>query len=360
MGQCHRGVELPRIAAAVAAIVIILICASRPIAQGASDYLHFYAGGKLLGTGLYSVANAVAIGEQIVPGRQTVDSPVWWVSRPPFYYTPFAPLSQLSYPTGAAAWMAFNVAALAAFMLLWPMKRIDALVHFAFFPPLLTVLVAAQDSIALLALIAVASAMHIRGRDFAAGLAIGLCVAAKPSTMLFLPLAAVVLRSWRMGVGVASAWTAAYLASAVIMLDPLWPVAYLRYLLAVSPFSRTVPFWCIPIAAAILTFWCKGKSPHVTYAVLLAGGLLLTPRALYYDLTFLLPLLLLLIARTTGAVNALLYLFPYVAAITWAYLYWDGVRVLVAVLLLGATYLMRQTESSPNAMLHVRQVALVR
>jgi hypothetical protein len=322
------------------AIIILILCAVRPMVQPASDFLGFYAGGKLLGPGLYSVVDAVAIGEEIAPGRQTADAPIWYVTRPPFYYAPFAALSRLTYFDAAAIWVVVNIASLAMFLLLWPTNRIGGVLYSAFFFPLLNALIVGQDCLPLLAMVAVAVVFHRSGREVLAGVVLGLCVAAKPSTLLFLPLIAIAVRSWKMTAGITAAWAFAYAASAAIMVDWSWPVSYARYLFFVAPHSRAIPLWCIPLATGALVWWCKGKQPEVAVAILLSAGVLLTPRAFYYDLTFLSPFLLLLLTRKPS-MTAVLYAFPLIAVITLYYVNSNGVRVLVAGLLLGGMYLFR-------------------
>jgi hypothetical protein len=147
-----------------------------------------------------------------------------------------------------------------------------------------------------------------------------------------MPLTAVVFRSWRFAAGLFAGWGILYCVSAVIMRDVLWPVQYAHHITAHLASTNIVPFPVIVICAVALTVWCINKSPFVVTAVLACGGMLLSPRALYYDLMLSIPLVALLLDRR-GRFAEWLMFYPFAAAVAWYFASWDGSRIVVAALL---------------------------
>jgi hypothetical protein len=329
--QLRASAEPTTIAAWIGAALVLLLCASAGTTQDNSDFLQFYTGARLLGPNLYSVSKAVDLQRSLTPLPQSVEHPNWWAARPPFEYVAFVPLSRISYQTARRIWLAVILAALAGFVWLWPGSRSDTFLCLAFCFPVLQSLRVAQDCLGLMFVLALIAALHKGGRPLLAGLAASLCMA-KPSTLVLVPLSAMAFRSTRYCVGLGAGLAGVYLVSAAIMRDPLWALSYVRYTLAVSPHTSTLPLWTIPIFAAGVTVWCVGRPPAVVLAALACAGMALSPRALYYDLAWAVPLGLLLIAQQRNSA-ILVYSYPSIAGFAWYFLGWDGGRLVTAAFL---------------------------
>jgi hypothetical protein len=322
-----------------AALVLIFFASLIPISRPISDFLPFYAGGKILGPQIYSSDQAIGVEREVAPDLMSRPEANRVVTRPPFYYLPFWPLSHLDYRVAVCIWAIGSLMAGVGFLLLWPCSTSKLLKYSTWFFPLMMALMQAQDCLVLLLIIATSATLRSRGRNFAAGLVLSLC-SAKPSTLLFMPLAPVSFRSWRSGGGLVAGWSALYVLSAAITHDAAWPIQYARHITGTLGYTNAVPVPVIAISAAILTFWCNKKSPFVATAVLACGGMLLSPRALYYDLMLSIPLVSLLLNRG-GWIVRLLTIYPFAAASAWYFAGWNAARVVVAVLLVCGLLLLK-------------------
>ncbi len=161
--------------------------------QARNDFVTFYAGAKLAGTGsLYSREANVELIKRLVG----VDMGLMYI-RPPFYAALLKPMSLLPF---LWAYAAFSVASLAAYI--WFVARFagecPALPFLAAISiPFLADLSAGQDASFMLVILGSAILLTRKDRDFVAGLVLSLC-AFKFHLFLFVPVFLLLKRRWRM------------------------------------------------------------------------------------------------------------------------------------------------------------------
>ncbi len=161
--------------------------------EGYNDFLAFYTGGKLAGSGqLYDPEANYRIHRQ----ARGVRMPAILYIRLPFYALLLRPFSWLDYH---AAWVAFFCLNLsAAVWFIWRFLWGD---HLAFLLgasclPLYAALVNGQDVALVLAIAGGAFLLLQRGADFRSGLLFSLC-AIKPHLFVLVPLVLAAHRKWR-------------------------------------------------------------------------------------------------------------------------------------------------------------------
>src|SRR5580658_10739640 len=147
---------LALIALACGGLVLLAVIASpyyHDVALGHTDYLSFYAGGRLAFTpALYDPPHAMA--EQLraahVMGKGT------YFIRMPWFAAAMWPLARLPYLTGQFIWEALLLAGLFAFVVLWPRPSLPVRVAILCYsvPAVLTMRMG-QDPQSLLALMGV-------------------------------------------------------------------------------------------------------------------------------------------------------------------------------------------------------------
>jgi hypothetical protein len=183
------------------------------VRQGYPDFTAFYAAGKCvqrgLGSQLYSMPTQARTQQEFASGVKIRNGPLPF-THPPFEAALFAPLAFLSYPAAYWVWNAVSLLALLVFLLLLrphiPKVRgwsevLPFLCGLAFFP-IFVCLLQGQDSLLLLLLFGVAFVAMKSGREFVAGICLGLALF---RFQLVLPVMAVLLlrRRWRMLAGFA-------------------------------------------------------------------------------------------------------------------------------------------------------------
>src|SRR5580698_3537202 len=222
-GTSHsRSDLLALIALACGGLVLLAVIASpyyHDVALGHTDYLSFYAGGRLAFTpSLYDPPHAMA--EQLraahVMGKGT------YFIRMPWFAAAMWPLARLPYLTGQFIWEALLVAGLVAFVMLWPRPSLPVRTAILCYSlPALMSLRMGQDPPLLLAVMAVSLALLYRGKPVLAGLVLSLTLA---KFHLFLPLYPAVLfaRRWRLASGLFSG-TAFLLAVSFLVDGADWP-----------------------------------------------------------------------------------------------------------------------------------------
>jgi hypothetical protein len=230
------------IALACGGLVLLAAIASpywKDVALGHTDYLSFYAGGRLAFTpNLYDPPHAMA--EQLraahVMGKGT------YFIRMPWCAAAIWPLARLPYLTGQYIWEALLLAGLVAFVALWPRPSFPvrvAILCYSF--PALMSLRMGQDPPLLLALMAIALVLVYRGKPVIAGLVLSLALA---KFHLFLPLYPAVLfaRRWRFASGLFSG-TAILLAVNFLVGGFDWPQRYLAAIAdpAITPAVTITP-----------------------------------------------------------------------------------------------------------------------
>jgi hypothetical protein len=225
-----RGDLFALIALACSGIVLLAVIASpywKDVALGHTDYLSFYAGGRLAFTpDLYDPPHAMA--EQLraahVMGKGT------YYTRMPWFAAAMWPLARLPYLTGQFIWEALLLAGLFAFVVLWPRPSLPVRVAILCYSvPALMSLRMGQDPPLLLALMAISLVLLYRGKPVIAGLVLSLTLA---KFHLFLPLypAVIFARRWRFASGLFSG-TAILLAVNFLVSGSDWPR---RYLVAIT------------------------------------------------------------------------------------------------------------------------------
>ncbi len=237
------------IALACGGLALLAVIASpywKDVALGHTDYLSFYAGGRLAFTpSLYDPPHAMA--EQLraahVMGKGT------YFIRMPWFAAAMWPLARLPYLTGQFIWEALLVGGLLIFVALWPRPAFPVRVAILCYSvPALMSLRMGQDPPLLLALMAISLVLLYRGKPVLAGLVLSLTLA---KFHLFLPIfpAVIFARRWRFASGLFSGATI-LLAASFLVSGLNWPRTYLAAITdpGVTPGVIITPslFYAIP------------------------------------------------------------------------------------------------------------------
>lgn len=192
----HRFTLVRRTVFLFSLLLVVLFAFGLPwgrIVKGQNDFLQFYAGAKLVGTGhLHSTEHMKEV--------QLKEAQIWLPSvayiRPDFYAVVLKPLALLPFPVAYTLFQALNLSALIAF--LWLFRDRQALRWLAPLAiPLLVCFANGQDVELLLLLLGGAYLFEKKDRPIAAGLCLALC-AIKAHFMIFTPLALLFWHRWRM------------------------------------------------------------------------------------------------------------------------------------------------------------------
>ncbi len=249
MTSKKRGDRFALMALACGGLVLLGVIAGpyyKDVALGHTDYLSFYAGGRLAFTpSLYDPPHAMA--EQLRAAR--VMGKGSYYTRMPWFAAAMWPLARLPYLTGQYIWEALLIAGLAVFLALWPRPSWPVRVAIMCYSvPALMSLRMGQDPPLLLALMAIALVLLYRGRPVIAGLVLSLTLA---KFHLFLPLFPAVLyaRRWRFASGLFSG-TTILLGINFLVSGMDWPRTYLKAITdpVVTPGVIITPslFYAIP------------------------------------------------------------------------------------------------------------------
>ncbi len=276
--------------------------ASQPkvLSECTTDFAAFYAGATLAGSPQTYSPEAVFAAEDRAMGCHQ-DFLIF--IKPPFYAVLLWPLAQLPFPTAIAIWRVLVLAALGAFVWLWPGDRLAHAAGCVWFVPVATCYNVGQDVAFVLAAAAGAYLLLRSGRQFLAGVLLGLC-AIKFHLFLLLPLLILHRRLWRTALGGLSV-TAVFLAISFAAYGSGWPRLYWTALQ--DPRLNPYPFnmvnlaglfqtsgWWIPCAVLVaLLCWyliARGKL-ELAFAAVLAGGTLIVPHNTISDGVLFLPLL---------------------------------------------------------------------
>lgn len=280
--------------------------------DGSNDFVSFYAGGRLVGTGdLYNAERTRAVER----GLTKVLSQAWRYIRLPFHAVFFWPLARLPYRTAYFLWEFLITAALAAFVWLWrppswPLTLLFSCMSFPAFAALMN----GQDLTFLLLLIAISVTLARRGRAFAAGAVLSLC-AAKFHLFSLVPVLLVAQKQWRFLRGLLAGGAVLAVVSFAAG-GRSWPLQFYQALrdqtihpdLGHMPnlhglFSQLPPVpgleW-ITAAAVVGAVWVVARRMSFDYALAatLAGGLLVSYHCYLSDCSLLLPAALTVISAT--------------------------------------------------------------
>ncbi len=212
--------------------------AQREMAEGYGDFASFYTAGKIVQRGqaprLYDRRVQWQVQKEFAPDVRTRRGPLPYI-RPPFEALLFLPFVYLKFSLAHLLWSILNLLGLVAFFVLLPRdplrtKRtypMDLLICAAFFPVVCN-FVAGQDAVLLLLVMVVALRCLLAGKDFRAGLVLGLGLF---KFNFLIPVFLVFLLRRKFGVVSGLALTASVLlVISVVMVGPAVLLAYPHYL----------------------------------------------------------------------------------------------------------------------------------
>jgi hypothetical protein len=331
--------------------------------EGNTDFLSFYAGARLVETpeSLYSAEHADAIQRTITPLGG-----VRPFIRPPYFAALLWPLGRLSYSYAHLLWQLLNLAALAAFVLLWSPRPLSVLLCCWYLPTWLSFL-SAQDMPLVLLATALAGFLLRSGRHLSAGLVLSLC-GVKFHLFLLLPLLIVARRLWRTAAGLAVG--AAFLFTASCLVAGWdWPVRYVHLLRLNEtmqdshsymptllglfhrlpvPLAAVLPSAAVVVAATWLVL--RRSNLPFSFAFVLLAALLLSPHAFVYDLMILLPLYFSLAEQGSSRAAALLQAGVSLSALTLGVssLSWIGKLAVLSLFLWTGFSALRKSAPQPG------------
>ena len=317
--------------------------------NGPNDFLEFYEGGKLAGTGnLYNPEAVKQVEIQACGGW----SPTLLFIRPAFYAHLLRPLAALPFYPALMVWkLLLTGAVLGSVILLWRASQEYGLLC-AISLPLLFAIGNNQD-VPLLMMIAAGGLLLLRrDRGLAAGLVLSLC-AIKFHLLLLVPVALLAARKWRAlggflagmavlaGASVGLEGTRSIAQYAAILRRPeisphLEQMGNLHTLAAAIHLPQAEP----ALAILLILLACaamRGRDVEICLAFAIAAGLVLTPHAYPQDFAFLLPFLAVVRTKTMErpeklAIQALVLPFAYLLLFLGRP--WDAALPLVIVALL--------------------------
>jgi hypothetical protein len=268
------------------------------------DFNQYYTAGKLVGSGhLYDWDTVRRL--ELKTNSEAVP-----FGRAPVFAVVFRPLSALPYSSARALWLAVELLALAGFICFWPSPhRAWVTVGVCWSGPLAMCLAKGQDTVIFLFFVSLGISLLIRRRDFAGGLAFSACLA-KPHLALLVPVLLIAQRRWSallggaVGIVLALAvsfgaegrdWFSRMLALAKLPeFDPAGGhMPNLRGLLTFLGGGLSVEICFGVVIVAAIWFLSRSQPLPVMGALVLAGGLLLSHHAYFYDAVLLLPALFL-------------------------------------------------------------------
>ncbi|HYM12078.1 MAG TPA: glycosyltransferase family 87 protein [Bryobacterales bacterium] len=280
--------------------------------DGSNDFVSFYAGGRLVGTGYLYNAERTRATEH---GLTRVLSQAWRYIRLPFHAVFFWPLARLPYRTAYFLWEFLITAAFAGFVCLWrppswPLTLLFSSMSFPAFAALMN----GQDLTFLLLLVAISVSLSRRGRAFAAGAVLSLC-AAKFHLFSLVPVLLVAQKQWRFLRGLLAGGVV-LAAISFAAAGPSWPQQFYQALRdqTINPdlghmpnlhglFSQFPPVggleW-IAATAVVAAVYLVARRMSFDYALAatLAGGLLVSYHCYLSDCSLLLPSALTVISAT--------------------------------------------------------------
>jgi hypothetical protein len=338
-GNTRRRTDLIALVALAIGGLALLGAISHPywsrIALGYTDFMSFYAGGRLAFTpGLYDPPLAMA--EQARAVHATGEGT--YFIRMPWFAAAMWPLARLSYVPAQLIWQALLFAGLAAFIVLWPRPpvAIRAVILCFSLPAMISILMG-QDVPLLLACMAASLALFQRGKPLAAGLVLSLTLA---KFHLFLPLFPAVLfaRRWSFSTGLFGG-SAILTAASFLVSGPDWPRRFIQalrdpaitptisktpsfyYLIHGTPAARNLAIAAIGITLMVLYLRIARRDVEFLIAAAPAVILPLLPHAGAYDCLLLTPLAMLALdaGSREAKIAAALLLFPVTYFLAWSF-----------------------------------------
>lgn len=270
------------------------------LTERGSDFNQFYSASQLAGSGhLYDWSRLQAL--ELENGVHPIP-----FGRLPVYAVLMKPLTLLPYQYARGAWLLLNLAALAGFAALWPVKRRqDAIMMVCWSCPAAILLSTGQDTGLFLFFVAVGLRLLESDRDLAAGLVFSLC-AAKFHLALGIPVFLLARRRWGALAGGALGG-AIQLAISFAAEGREWPARLLE-LSAIGDFSPSpshmpnllglthalpygIAFEVVLSVLALAAVWMASKRPALGIGATAAvtAGLLVSHHSYVYDGVLLLP-----------------------------------------------------------------------
>ena len=319
----------------------------------AADFSAFYAGGALAGTAqLYSAEAAFAVQDRAIGCHH--NSIVF--IKPPFFALLMWPLAQLPFVPAFYLFRALALLGVGLFLWLWPGDRWAAAAACAWSLPLATAFTVGQDVVFVLAAVMGAHLMLRSGRNYTAGVLLGLC-AVKFHLFLLLPVLLLRGRLWKTlagGAAVCAVWLAMCFAAAGRNWIALYRAALADPRMNPHPhnminlrglFGYDSP-WTLPVAVVVgglCVYLIWRGSLEVALAAMLAGGVLITPHNTVSDATLFLPGLLL--ARRLGS-SPVRAVAAFALTPLYAFLPRGAMQIAVVAILVAAAWMVRRPPES--------------
>ena len=168
--------------------------------RGDNDFMGFYAGAQLLGSGELYNPEAIRRAES-----RLWDTPRFLpFVRLPAYAALISPMRFFSYRHAYWIWQSVSLASIFLFVFFWPTPRkgITAIAC-CWSVPLLDCFIMGRDLPVVMLALAASLALLFRGKHFLAGIVFSLCLV-KYNLLLSVPLLIVGRRLWRFGGGIAA------------------------------------------------------------------------------------------------------------------------------------------------------------
>jgi len=300
------------------------------IIHGNNDFDGFYAAAQLAGSAdLYNL-EAVKRAESKLGGIPRFLP----IVRLPFYIAMISPLRLLSYQMAYWAWQSVSLAAVLVFVCFWPGpgKWVTAMAC-CWSAPLLDCFIVGRDVPVILMVLAVSLALFFRGRHFAAGCVLSLCLI-KYNLFLPLPLLIVGKRLWRFGGGILVGGSVLVVVSFAVG-GWSWPRQYVAMLTAAMPRYEAMPnlhglfsqshgiaLEAAGVGATLLAAWLviRGEDTARGIAALLAAGLLTSYHAFFGDAVIMIPVSVCLISQARSLPGKLAGIFLLCPLAYWPFM----------------------------------------
>jgi hypothetical protein len=281
--------------------VVLLTRIPREVSVCTADFLAFYAGGKLAGSPTMYSPEAVFGAEKQAVGCH-LENLIF--VKPPFYALFMWPFAQLPFMMAFALWRTLGLAAVGVVLWKWPGDKLAGTAAAAWFIPLATNFTVGQDVAFVLLAVVGAYRLLKTGHDFWAGMVLGMC-AIKFHLFPLLPILLIYRRLWRTILGGACTGIVLFLSS-FLSCGPHWLEAYRTALRdgRMNPYPWNMAnlnglfnynFGLVLPAAILVALLCwyliRKSSLEMAIAVVLAGGVLITPHNTVSDALLFLPLL---------------------------------------------------------------------
>ena len=288
-----------------------LLCAALMVGRnvvGGTDFLAFYSGARLVGTGHMYDPEAIWNVQLHAIGKY---GPALLYIRLPCFALLLWPLAQLPFTIAKLTWIAFQLLTVIAAVWLWPGSRRVATIVACWSFPVLVCLADGTDTTIIFLWLVMWRRLEIHNHPLWAGVALAFCVA-KFHLFLFIPLLLLRHRRWLVIQG-AAIGLSVLLGLSFLAGGWRWPMDYLHVLAkpsinpntAVMPnihglvhgFAPTLEVPLI-VATVVLTCWAIFKLDYDdALAITLGGGLLCSFHAYVMDGVLLLPAIILMLER---------------------------------------------------------------